>query len=92
MSKQIEKLSKDLAGGMSRRKAFWRFFLGIGGVVIAGGRASAGAQDICAQFCSLQQQQEGRDFGACMAASARCPEGECANVLNGTTPICVPVG
>lgn len=89
MSKQIEQLSKDLAGGMSRRRAFWRFFGGIGGALLAGKAASARG-DICVEFCH-RQGVTGQEFGLCVAASAQCPPGWCAFVINGTRPYCVQV-
>jgi hypothetical protein len=89
MSKLIDGLSKDLAGGMSRRRAFGRFLAGIGGALFLGKRASAG-NNVCVQFCQAQGLS-GRDFGFCVAASAQCPEGECAVISNAGQHICVPV-
>ena len=46
MSKKIEELSKNLAGGMSRRRALWRFVTGVGAVggvgLLASKKAKAG--------------------------------------------------
>ena len=90
MSKQIEELSKDLASGVSRRKALWRFFVAIGGSVFAGKAAFAGnGNSVCVQFCRFQGL-EGRDFGQCVSASAHCPPRECALMSNGGQFICVP--
>jgi hypothetical protein len=88
MSKLIDDLSKNLAGGMSRRRAFGRFLAGLGGALFLGKRASA-RSPICAAFCAAQSPH---DFGFCVAASAHCPDGECAVISNGGSYICVPVG
>ena len=46
MSKTVEQLSKDLAQGMSRRRALWKFVIGIGAVgglgLLASKKSSAG--------------------------------------------------
>jgi hypothetical protein len=91
MSKQINELSKNLAGGMSRRKAFGRFLAGIGGAFLLGKTASAEGNSICVQFCKYQGLS-GREFGKCVSASAQCPQGHCATVANSGQYICVPVG
>ena len=80
MSKQFEELAKDLASGMSRRKAFWRFGAGIGAVVgglITGkparadlGPGSTCTGEACVDFCR-GLGLEGRDFGQCVAACQR---------------------
>jgi len=90
MSKQINELSKNLAGGMSRRKAFGRFLAGIGGAFLLGKRASAEGNNICVQYCRYQGLT-GREFGKCVSASAQCPPGQCASFANGSHPVCVPV-
>jgi hypothetical protein len=90
MSKQINELSKNLAGGMSRRKAFGRFLAGIGGALLLGKKASAEGNSICVQFCRYQGLS-GREFGKCVSASAQCPEGHCAMVANSGQYICVAV-
>jgi len=95
MSKHIEELSKDLAGGMSRRKAFWRFFAGIGGIFLAGKTASAAPPvDICVAYCRMESSNL-FEFDECVIASAFCPRGECAVIGNGRHLMCVellPVG
>jgi hypothetical protein len=93
MSKLIDELSKNLASGMSRRRAFGRCFAGIGvaaGALLTGKKAFAAGNSICAAFCAGQHLR-GRDFAACVAASAECPAGNCALVMNGGSPVCVPV-
>ena len=91
MSKIVDGLSKDLAGGMSRRKAFGRFLAGIGGALLLGRRASADGNNVCVQFCRAFGNT-GADFGLCVAASAQCPAGECALITNSGQPFCVAVG
>jgi hypothetical protein len=92
MSKLIDELSKNLASGMSRRRAFGRCFAGIGmaaGALLTGKKAFASGT-ICLAFCQAQEVQ-GRDFGACVGASAHCPPGSCAFVTNGGSFVCAPV-
>lgn len=94
MMKRVEDLSKNLAGGMSRRKAFWRFFAGTGAALFATARpASAGIGNIvsCVEFC-LYQRLEGKDYDDCVIKSAMCPQGECAMLAKGGHFICVPIG
>ena len=79
MSKNLEQLSRNLAGGMSRRGAFKTFAAGLGGVVLAlvgGGRANAQGNSVCVERC--RARYSGRDFGQCVSASAQCPPGMCA--------------
>ena len=93
MSKIIEQFSKDLASGMSRRRAVGRFFTGIGvaaGVLLTRKKAFAGDAAVCVAFCA-EQELQGRDFGACVAASANCPPGQCAFVANGGGFFCMPI-
>jgi hypothetical protein len=93
MMKRVEDLSKNLAGGMSRRKAFWRFLAGTGAALFASTRpASGGIENIvsCVEFC-LYQRLEGKDYDDCVIKSATCPRGECAMMSNGHF-ICVPIG
>ena len=92
MSKQIEKLSKNLAQGMPRRKAFMVFFSGVSAALLGARGAKAGkrggVQDICVEYCR-DLRPDGVDFGACVAASAHCPEGWCAALTSGGF-VCVP--
>ena len=92
MSKRIDELSKDLASGMSRRKALWRFLAGTGAAVVAGRLAKAdNGNNVCVAFCRAQGF-EGSDFGHCVSASAHCPPGSCARFdVNGGAFVCVPV-
>jgi hypothetical protein len=94
MKKHLDKLSKDLAGGMSRREALRMFLMGIGAAtvgVFGGRKSSADGNEICVELCRAQELR-GRDFGQCVAASAQCPEGECAVCINTTSGcVCVPI-
>jgi hypothetical protein len=91
MSKHIDELSKNLAGGMSRRRAFGRFFAGAAAAVFLGKKALASGNNVCVAFCRAQGLS-GQDFGKCVSASAHCPDGECAVVANSGQFICCPVG
>jgi hypothetical protein len=98
MKNHLDKLSRDLASGMTRRDALRLFFSGIGAAavgVFAGRSASADGNAVCVALCRAQELH-GRDFGACVSASAHCPPGECALCVNaGETLencVCVPVG
>jgi hypothetical protein len=63
MRKEIDQLSKNLAEGMSRRKALWRFISSIGAAGAAGAlgtrtaRASSGITYECQQLCDTQSQE-----------------------------------
>jgi hypothetical protein len=95
MSEQFEQLSKDLAKGMSRRKAIWRFVVGVGGVIggsLLGTRqAEAQGNSVCVRLCR-EQGLTGRAFGECVSHSAQCPAGQCAIIASGGGFICAPVG
>jgi len=92
MKEHLDKLSKDLASGMSRRHALRLFFVGLGAAVVgfSGRSASADGNKICVDLCRAQGLT-GRDFGKCVSASAHCPPGECALCINGDDCVCVPV-
>lgn len=94
MKKHLDKLSRDLASGMTRRDALRLFFAGISGAavgVFSGRSALAEGNSVCVQLCR-EQGLHGREFGECVSASAHCPEGECAVSINGGNMVCVPVG
>ena len=59
MSKAVEELSKNLATGVSRRKALWRFAAGIGAVAGLGfltrGKAKAQPTPF---YCFLEMEEE----------------------------------
>jgi hypothetical protein len=63
MRKAIDQLSKNLAGGMSRRKALWHFVTGLGAVGAAGaltGRRAYASNVVsleCQILCNTQQQE-----------------------------------
>ena len=91
MSKHLEELSKDLAGGgMSRRKAFWRFCAGVGGALFAAKKASAGITNLdeCEGFCR-DQRLSPLEFDECIIASALCPRDQCAVINNGRHIMCL---
>lgn len=95
MKEHLDKLSKDLASGMTRRHALRLFFMGLGAAAVVGfsGRSvSAKGNKVCVDLCRAQGLT-GRDFGKCVSASAHCPPGECALCVNGDTEncVCVPV-
>jgi hypothetical protein len=89
MSQSLDRLARDLAAGVSRRKALWRFVSGLGVLgVLSQRKASAIVIEPfpgpCQSFC----EQQAQFFVAmCMAASTGCPEGYCAeltpSIING---------
>jgi len=94
MKEHLDKLSRDLASGMTRRGALRLFFSGIGAAAVGlflGRSASADGNAVCVELCRDQGLQ-GREFGECVSFSAHCPEGECAVSVNGGNFVCVPVG
>jgi hypothetical protein len=74
MSKQFEELSKNLAGGMSRRKAFARFAAGIGAAigVLALPRAghaieiSGEVERLCERYCRDTLRLRGEALDSCV--------------------------
>ena len=104
MSEKLETLSRDLASGMSRRRAFWQFVTGLGVIGALTGRKAKAAQNIaCYDFCGAQAQIL---MNLCLSASNSCKPGTCAEislVRSGPTPsvnfngtgspyVCVPPG
>ena len=100
MSKSLDQLARNLAGGMSRRKAIWQFVSGLGVVAALTGR-KAYADDLdqherrCRDFCH-EQAETFKEL--CLRASRRCPGGRCAEFtlihllevgVNGGPFICV---
>jgi hypothetical protein len=106
MSKSLDQLARNLAAGMSRRKAIWQFVGGLGVVAALTGKAQASpAGSSCVDFCD----QEAEYFrNLCVEASQSCCHGYCAEItlvsfngspksgvcFNGQTPgggyTCVP--
>ena len=85
MSRQIDELSKNLARGMSRRKALWRFGVGIGAILAASRSAKAcpsrtchiaGDGDACVACCHARGCAH-EEFGDCVSA---CVQGLCGGV------------
>jgi hypothetical protein len=94
MKEHLDKLSQDLASGMTRRSALRLFFMGLGAAtvgVLAGRSASAKGNEICVELCR-EQELRGRDFGECVSTSAQCPPDQCALVMNTGSFVCIPVG
>jgi len=92
MKEHLDKLSKNLASGMSRRQALRLFFTGIGAAavgLVSGSSPKADGNEICVELCRAQELR-GRDFGECVAESAKCPPGMCACCFSGSCQ-CVPV-
>jgi hypothetical protein len=76
MSKSLDQLARNLASGMSRRKAIWQFMAGLGVVAAFTGRkAYAGGEGRCAARC---EEQAIVFLSMCLEASAYCPKGSCA--------------
>ena len=95
MGELFEELSKDLARGMSRRQALWRFTAGIAaavGALFAGRpvKAQGRGNNRCVKFC-LEQELSNDEFDACVKFSASCPPGYCYMITNGNDGFCVPV-
>jgi hypothetical protein len=71
MSKQFEELSKDLARGISRRKAFLRFGSGMGAVLLGmmtRKRASAdGVGSFCDDYCKSIDDGPSKNHGQCVS-------------------------
>ena len=102
MSKSLDELSRNLAGGMSRRKAFWSFLTGLGVAAVFTGRKASAAppRNVCVEFCNAQAEVF-KDL--CIAASLTCKPGYCAEIslinfngsrsvnFNGGPFVCVPV-
>ncbi len=103
MSEKLETLSRDLASGMSRRRAFWSFVTGLGVFgVLTSRKAKAMQNYACYDFCGAQAQIL---MNMCLAASQSCKPGTCAEIslirsvpsvsINGTGGgpfVCVPPG
>lgn len=77
MSKQFDELTKNLAKGVSRRAAIWRFLTGAGavaaGAVLSQKKAQAGGTPstaYCFEYC--KSCFEGAQFEECLAVSEAC--------------------
>jgi hypothetical protein len=94
MSKSLDQLARNLAGGMSRRKALWQFVSGLGVVAtLTGRRAYAGYSEPCSDYC---EEQAEIFKSQCLEYSAECPPDYCADMtlthmigINGIRP-CFP--
>ena len=72
MSKQFEELSKDLANGFSRRKAFLRFGAGLGAALLGlitprPARAEEGIGAFCDNVCKAGDDCGFRNHGQCVS-------------------------
>jgi hypothetical protein len=86
MKESMDQFARNLAAGVSRRKALWQFLSGLGAVTaLTGRKASAAAvnspQQNCSLFCTLQADNF---VLVCLAASAICTSqhgaGSCAEL------------
>ena len=75
MSKSLDQLAKNLASGMSRRKAIWQFIAGLGVVSAFTGR-KAYAVEGCSAYCDSQASVF---YEQCIQASRHCRSGFCAD-------------
>jgi hypothetical protein len=81
MKEIVDRLSRDLALGVSRRKALWMFLAGSTTLGAFGSRkASASSLSLpqeppCTDFCLQQAEQF---LNLCTSSSANCPNGYCA--------------
>jgi hypothetical protein len=76
MSKSLDQLARNLASGMSRRKAIWQFVSGLGVVAaLSGSKAYAGSVDLCNGFCERQADIFREQ---CLRASSLCGSSCCA--------------
>ena len=56
MSKSLDQLARNLASGMSRRKALWQFVSGLGVVAALTGRKAYARSPFCEEFCAAQAE------------------------------------
>jgi len=95
MRASLDQLARDLASGVSRRKALWQFVGGLGILgALTGRKANAigfgGRRNDCSGFCREQAEFFQR---VCEYASESCSQGSCAELsftgigINGTFPI-----
>jgi hypothetical protein len=76
MSNSLDQLARNLASGMSRRKALWQFITGLGVVAAFTGRkAYAGTAGLCSGFC---EEQAHIFYEQCIRVSGYCGTGRCA--------------
>jgi hypothetical protein len=92
MRASLDQLARNLASGVSRRKALWQFVGGLGILgALTGRKASAsgfgGRRNDCLSFCREQAEFIQR---VCEYASESCSQGSCAELsltgigINGT--------
>jgi hypothetical protein len=93
MKASLDQLARNLASGVSRRKALWQFVSGLGILGALTGRKASGVpfrepHPYCLGSC---QQQADLLLALCLEASESCSEGYCAELclsgigINATT-------
>jgi hypothetical protein len=98
MSKSLDQLAKDLAGGVSRRKAIWQFVSGLGVVAAFTGRKAFAGSRNCQVTCHSFIESQVETFKEMLTEySQTCPPGYCASfpmlegvTMNSTTIITAP--
>ena len=88
MSKSVDQLAKNLAGGMSRRKAIWQFVSGLGVVAAFTGRKAFAGGRTCNRSCNNFIESQVETFKEMLTEySQTCPPGYCASfpLLEGVT-------
>jgi hypothetical protein len=79
MKEIVDRLSKDMALGVSRRKALWMFQAGSVGLGAFASKKASAAPIPPAVLCSESCDQQALAFlELCIAASRDCPSGYCA--------------
>lgn len=79
MSKSLDQLARNLAGGMSRRKAIWQFVsgLGVAGFLTSRQASASSLVNNCNNYC---QAQADIFKNMCLEASDSCCRGYCAEL------------
>jgi hypothetical protein len=79
MKEIVDRLSREMALGVSRRKALWMFLAGAGVWGVFGGKkasaSSLAPSLLCVESCALQAEAF---LQLCITASEKCPRGYCA--------------
>ena len=90
MSRSLDQLARNLASGMSRRKALWQFVSGLGVVAaLTGPKAYAHDHERCRDYC--REQAEYLEHLCMEYSEEHCGQGSCADysIILNSTPICV---
>jgi hypothetical protein len=79
MKEIVDRLSREMAQGVSRRKALWMFLAGSVGLGALGGKKASASTTapnlLCVESCA---QQAEAFLELCITASEKCPRGYCA--------------